>query len=286
MPRGKQKARVSYERNLDASTVAITPYEYTGLQEAFDHLNGALFGGSLPDVFITYQRRAHSYGYFAADRFSGRVGEFGKHELALNPDGFIGRSDKDIAATLLHEMVHLWQQVAGTPAARRYHDREWAAKMKAVGLQPSNTGIVGGKETGQHMHHYVIPGGAFDVSYEQLAATGWKLNLQSAHRPGPKATTNSKTKFTCGSCGQNAWGKPDLKVDCHDCGGLMLAADVRAEALVEAVATPSPEPEQPVAPVKPKRGRPKGSKNKPKPKRRGRPKGSKNKPKPTESLAA
>jgi hypothetical protein len=85
------------------------------------------------------------------------------------------------------------------------------------GLQPSSTGMVGGKETGQRMSDYIIPGGPFTKAYARLAAKGWKLNLQSAHRPGPKGGINSKTKFTCSSCGQNAWGKPDLAILCKPC---------------------------------------------------------------------
>jgi hypothetical protein len=67
------------------------------------------------------------------------------------------------------------------------------------------------------MDHYVIPGGAFEQSYERLAATGWKLNLESAPRPGEQRGPNSKTKFSCSRCGQNAWGKPDLAVTCTPC---------------------------------------------------------------------
>src|SRR5215469_9427347 len=129
-----RKARRSYERKTD-QPVAITPIEYGGLQEAYDHFNRELFDGALPDVLITYQRRANSYGYFSPDRFAGRVGEFGKHELALNPDGFIHETDKDVCSTLVHEQVHVWQHVAGTAPRRGYHDRQWAAKMKAIGLQ-------------------------------------------------------------------------------------------------------------------------------------------------------
>ena len=33
--------------------------------------------------------------------------------------------------------------------------------MKAVGLIPSDTGALGGKETGQQMTHYIEPGGRF-----------------------------------------------------------------------------------------------------------------------------
>jgi hypothetical protein len=175
-------------------------------------------------VFITYQRRAHSRGYFSADRFSGRIDEFGRHELALNPDHFISRSDEEICSTLVHEMVHVWQHQHGKPSARGYHNREWAAKMKALGLQPSNTGAIGGKETGQQMTHYVIAGGAFQAAFGKLAAAGWKLNLESAHRPGPNGGRSSKTKFSCPACGQNAWGKPELAINCRLCGAEMAAA--------------------------------------------------------------
>jgi hypothetical protein len=221
--RGKnQSRRRSYERAAD-EPVAITPIEYGGLQEAFDHFNGALFDGTLPDVFITYQRKANSAGYFSPDRFAGRTANFGKHELALNPDGFIGQTDEQILQTLVHEMVHGWQQAFGAPSKRGYHNKEWAAKMKQIGLQPSSTGMVGGKETGQRMRDYVIPGGAFTQAFAKLAATGWCLNLQSAHRPGGTKAPNSKVKFTCPSCGQNAWGKPDLAIVCKPCELDMLS---------------------------------------------------------------
>ena len=84
----KRKRIRSYERTAD-QPVAITPIEYSGLQEAFDCFNTTLFDGALPDCLLTYQRRANSHGYFAADRFTARDGQFRKHELALNPDAFM-----------------------------------------------------------------------------------------------------------------------------------------------------------------------------------------------------
>jgi predicted SprT family Zn-dependent metalloprotease len=210
---------LSYERKE-----AITPIEYGGLQQAYDHFNTTLFDAKLPDVFITYQRRANSAGYFAPDRFSSRTEKSAQHELALNPDGFIGPSDQQIVQTLCHEMTHVWQQACGAPAARGYHNREWADKMKSIGLQPSSTGMVGGKEVGQHMSDYIIPDGPFVRSYEQLAKTGWRLNLQSAPHSNPTKAPKLKTKFSCESCGQNAWGKPELKIICKPCGIQMRAA--------------------------------------------------------------
>jgi predicted SprT family Zn-dependent metalloprotease len=203
---------------------AITPVEYGGLQTAFDHFNALLFKGALQDVMIVYQRRAHSFGHFAPDRFAVRAEHHRKqHELSLNPDGFHGQTDQQVCQTLVHEMAHLWQHMHGKPSKGGYHNREWAAKMKSIGLYPSNTGKPGGKETDNQMMDYVIPSGPFKKSFAELKK--WRLNLQSAPRSGSTSGgTNSKTKFTCPSCQCNAWGKPDLIIGCLQCGAPMKAA--------------------------------------------------------------
>jgi predicted SprT family Zn-dependent metalloprotease len=210
--------------SYDQPPSAITAVEYGGLQKAYDHFNTELFTGAIPDSFITYQRKANSAGSFSPNRFASRIGGSGKPELSLNPDGFIGQTDEQICQTLVHEMTHHWQHYCGRPPARSYHNKEWAAKMKEIGLQPSSTGMVGGKETGQHMSDYIIPGGRFTRAFAKLAATGWKLNLQSAAQGGKVAGPNSKQKFTCPGCGQNAWGKPDLAIDCRPCRRPMVEA--------------------------------------------------------------
>ena len=228
--------------------------EYCGLQQAYDHFNLDLFNGKLPDVMITLQHRANSYGHFSPDRFSSRTGNFVKHELNLNPDGFRDRSDEQICGTLAHEMVHVWQEVFGKPSKCGYHNREWAKKMKAIGLQPSATDLPGDKETGPQMSHYILADGRFARAYSALATTGWKLNLESAAR-GVSLTgvslkggqpsggqpngrkDGSKTKFTCPRCGVNCWGKSSLEVDCRLCGlPLMSEAQMQATAQMRAAA--------------------------------------------------
>ena len=129
-------------------------------------------------------------------------------------------------------MAHVWQQTHGQVPRRSYHDRQWAAKMKEIGLQPSNTGEPGGKETGQSVSHYILPGGAYAKAYAKLAASGFELSWQSRpdHGEERKKKRASKTKFTCPECNQNAWAKPDALLlcgACHDDGEgeivLMLA---------------------------------------------------------------
>ena len=167
---------------------------------------------------MTLQRHARTYGYFSPERFSGRIAKTTVHELALNPDGFAGRTDEMILSTLAHEMCHVWQQTEGQAPRKGYHDRQWAAKMKEVGLQPSSTGEEGGAETGQSVSHYIIPEGRFAQAYAKLAATGFQLHWQSApvDKQG-RAKKSSKRKFTCPACGQNAWAKPGARLICGEC---------------------------------------------------------------------
>jgi hypothetical protein len=95
-----------------------------------------------------------------------------------------------------------------------------AQKMKDVSLQPSDTGKPGGKETGQKVSHYVIENGAFAKAFAKLEGTGFKLRWQ--FRPfGEEGTAGKKaagkTKYTCPSCGTNAWAKPHTALICGEC---------------------------------------------------------------------
>ena len=194
----------------------ITLKEYQGFQRAYDFFNRELFAGSLPQVLVTLQRHANTRGYFSPERFKGRVEKAAVHELALNPDTFTGRTDELILSTLTHEMCHVWQQTYGEPSRRGYHNRQWAGKMREVGLQPTSTGESGGKETGQAVTHFVIPDGRYSKAYARLAETGFALHWQSIQAIGGGKIT-SKNKFTCPECGQNAWAKPGARLICGVC---------------------------------------------------------------------
>src|ERR1700737_3526728 len=201
-----------------ATGEAITPAEYRAFQQAYDFFNAELFGASLPHVLVTLQRHANTRGYFSPERFTGRIEKAAVHELALNPDTFTGRTDEEILSTLAHEMAHVWQQTHGTPPRRSYHDRQWAAKMKEIGLQPTTTGAPGGKETGQSVTHYIIADGPYAKAYAKLKGRGLGLPWQSAPTgKEAKAKKASKTKFTCPDCAQNAWAKPDALLICGAC---------------------------------------------------------------------
>jgi predicted SprT family Zn-dependent metalloprotease len=199
----------------------VTEKEYDAFQTAYDWFNRELFDATLPGCLITFQSRKGMAGYYWHDRFHSRRGKRKTAEIALNPETFTGSSDREILSTLVHEMVHLWQACFGKPGRARYHNKQWAAKMKEVGLMPSHTGKKGGKETGDQMSDYVIEGGPFANSYRRLLATGFRINWQAAPT-APKAGRN-KVAYACPRCGTKVWGHAGLggKLLCVPCDAVL-----------------------------------------------------------------
>jgi hypothetical protein len=195
---------------------------YASLDAAYDHFNTMLFGSLLPPCLITMQRHKGAYGYFHGERMARLDDDQVVDEIALNPATFEGCNPVEILATLVHEMVHLWQHHFGKPSRNGYHNREWAAKMREVGLIPSDTGEPGGKETGQKVHHYIDTSGAFHRAAARLPRLLGdpilyrdRLGEEEAVRRRKAA---SKTKYTCPACELNAWAKPGVHLVCGDCG--------------------------------------------------------------------
>jgi len=216
-------------------------------QQAFDFFNDVLWDGALPDAIITSTRKANVSGYFAPDRFE-RID--GRHvaEIGINTTLLAVRSPRDSLSTLVHEMTHGWRFYLG-PLNRNgkrvctgYHDLIWGAEMERIGLMPSATGAPGGKRTGYRMTHYIVEDGLFDRACSELLASGLQINWADrvVHRKQPGvdpndpetgaeiATKRDRIKFTCGSCGLNAWAKPSAQLACATCA-LNLTSELAKE---------------------------------------------------------
>ncbi len=165
-------------RAAKSPTVAF----YGELQRAFDHFNQALFNNQLPPCLITLRSSARVYGYHHKDRFVNRQGQT-LNELGLHPGYFTLRPVEESLSTLVHEMVHHWQDCFGHPSKSNPHNREWARKMREVGLEPSNTGLPDGKDTGQSVSHYIQPEGPFLKACRELVSAGYELPWVDRHVP-------------------------------------------------------------------------------------------------------
>lgn len=162
--------------NTAATKQRPTEEAYAECQHAYDFYNNELFDGELPPCLITYQRQKTSFGYFSRNRFVRRSDGQMTDEIALNPEFFAVVPLVEVLQTIVHEMVHLWQEHFGTPSRKCYHSLEWAAKMEAIGLMPSDTGLPGGKKTGQRVADYMIVGGLFEAATKRLLASGFAIS--------------------------------------------------------------------------------------------------------------
>lgn len=212
------------------STYKPTKDTYDGFQQAYDVFNRSLFGGELPNCLITLQRRKRSYGYFSGNRFHRSDGQV-TDEIALNPAHFRTRPVREILATFAHEMVHLWQHHFGHAGRGRYHNRQWAEKMKEIGLHPTDTGEEGGKETGEKVHHLVVSDGRFEKTVKRLLDRGFTITWTEKPRIQQKTGENGpgedqdkagekksgkRVKYVCGddACDQKAWAKHEASLVC------------------------------------------------------------------------
>jgi predicted SprT family Zn-dependent metalloprotease len=227
----KQKSR--------RSVLTPTEQQFNALNGAYTYFNRKLFGNQLPGCILNFSRLKGTHGFMAPERWK-RVDEehFGTHEISLTPTTLY-RTPIEIFSTLVHEMCHLWQWEFGSPSRSGYHNKEWAAKMKEVGLIPSDTGKPGGKETGQAMTHYIEEGGSYYKAFEQmpeqfiLPFTSFDGEVMKSMLAGTSGSdddderkqrlrklrppSRNKTKYTCSGCKANIWGKPGLHVICGTC---------------------------------------------------------------------
>src|SRR5262249_44729126 len=120
--------------------------QYVTLASAFDFLNRRLFDGRLPPAIITLQRKAGSHGYPPPRPSQGppRAGRTAA-DTAPTPAPPPGRSPPTTPPPPPQEMPHPGQAHSGPPGRARYHNRQWADKMEALGLMPTDTGAPGGQ---------------------------------------------------------------------------------------------------------------------------------------------
>lgn len=203
------------QKRMDTPTRA----QFAAYEKMFGYFNEKVFAGELPAPLLNFSRRAKTNGFFAPERWE--KGKDVRHEISLNPSTLKSRRPIEVASTLVHEMVHLWQHENGKPSRSGYHNAEWARKMEAVGLVPSDTAQPGGNKTGQRVSHYIEKGGVFAKAFAAMPrefGLPWACEeLEGAAKKS--AAAKNKVKYTCPGCGANVWGKPELAISCDDCDG-------------------------------------------------------------------
>lgn len=209
-----------------------TLLQFTALQKAYDYYNAKLFkpifGELLPPVMLSLNdNHKNSYlGYYAFDRYIDENGTI-LSLINITPE-HLNRSFLKVMGTLVHEMCHHYQYLFGIKKGRRsaYHNLEYARIMERVGLICSNTGKIGGKQTGIQMTHYVQEKGRFEkltLKAPNSLKAPFSLNKGIFRRnendlqDDKIKVQKQKIKYQCPKCEIKVWGKPNLEIHCTPC---------------------------------------------------------------------
>ncbi|MBX3395551.1 MAG: hypothetical protein KF841_09305 [Phycisphaerae bacterium] len=126
-------------------------------------------------------------------------------EITLNAKYLDGsRPMWEVLGTLLHELLHGWQQAHGSPGKGNHHNREFREKAAQLGLLIDKKGLTG----------YA----AFGPFKTLLIQSG--IDAPSTETPVPSRRPRGTSKLKKWSCAcTNVWcAVSDLLADCQECG--------------------------------------------------------------------
>jgi predicted SprT family Zn-dependent metalloprotease len=124
---------------------------------------------------------------------------------------------REVAQTLVHEMCHYWQYKWGSRFPKSgTHNKEWADKMRAVGLNPIclDEKPKGPPGTGRKVGDEMIPNGKFEKAFDKLPA---ELKMPWVGFKFSKKKTSVKKTYQC-SCEKTFYTSKEINgIRCTDC---------------------------------------------------------------------
>ena len=149
------------------------------LNKVFDLLNARFFENALSRPTITIQSTPRAYGHFSLreDTWVSKLG--GTHEINIGA-GTLARPIEEVAATLLHEMVHYYNYENGVQDCSRgntYHNRKFKSAAEAHGLTVSHSEKYGWSHTepSEALIDFIIETGLTDILINRNEFSGFRI---------------------------------------------------------------------------------------------------------------
>ena len=190
----------------------------TKLESLFDILNHVYFENALPKPVITVQSTPKAYGHCSTKKIWSND-TAGQYEINIGAE-YLNRPSANTAATMCHEMVHLYclvNDIADTCQKGRYHNKTFKTEAAARDLEIGYDRTVG--------YSLTEPTEAFKKTLED---NGFVLEVPFARvapKPKAKAEREKAHKYVCPICGQEVKTTADLSLICGVCEVRMERAD-------------------------------------------------------------
>ena len=201
------------------------------LNKIFDLLNETYFESTLSRPTITIQSTPKAYGHFSLreDTWVSKLG--GTHEINIGA-GTLARPIEEVAATLLHEMVHYFNYEHGIQDCSRgntYHNKRFKEAAEARGLTVSHSDKYGWSHTapGDSLLQFCLDNDLSDILINRNEFFGYRVIGTGTHS-GTTTTlpprTSSTRKYICPCCGMSIRATRAVNVGCLDCNKQMIVA--------------------------------------------------------------
>ena len=197
------------------------------LNKIFDLLNAEFFEGALSRPTITIQSTPKAYGHFSlqADTWISKIGA--THEINIGA-GTLARPIEEVAATLLHEMVHYWNYESGVQDCSRggtYHNRRFKDAAEAHGLIVEHSDKYGWSRTepADALLDCVLENGLTDILITRNEFGGFQMTGTTAIGTATPKRSSSR-KYICPCCGMSIRATREVNIGCLDCGEHMVPA--------------------------------------------------------------
>ena len=190
----------------------------TKLENLFDLLNAAYFEDKLPKPVITVQSTPKFYGHCSTKKIWKSEND-ARYEINIGAE-YLNRPSADTAATMCHEMVHLYcleNGINDTCQKGRYHNKTFKTECELRDLE------VGYDRANGYTH--TTPTEAFKKTLEDA---GFILEVPFARVPPKakaKAAREKAHKYVCPVCGQEVKTTAELSLICGICEVPMTRVD-------------------------------------------------------------
>lgn len=203
------------------------------LNKVFDLLNARFFENALSRPTITIQSTPRAYGHFSLreDTWVSKLG--GTHEINIGA-GTLARPIEEVAATLLHEMVHYYNYENGVQDCSRgntYHNRKFKSAAEAHGLIVSHSEKYGWSHTepSEALIDFIIETGLTDILINRNELSSFRITGTNTKNGTPgtatPARTSSTRKYICPCCGNSVRATKIVNIACLDCNQKMVLAE-------------------------------------------------------------
>ena len=202
------------------------------LNKVFDLLNEAFFENALSRPTITIQSTPKAYGHFTLNKDTWVSTLGGTHEINIGA-GTLARPIEDVCATMLHEMIHLYNHESGIQDCSRgntYHNKRFKQAAESHGLTVEHSDKYGWSHTSptEELLDFVIENGLTDILINRNDGMSFYTGKTSTHSGGmdiPKPPRVSSTrKYVCPCCGMSVRATRTVRIACMDCGEQMIEA--------------------------------------------------------------